>query len=341
MEDNAGRYHVVAENCSEAYLETLAYVLANGMSIPSRTSSSVRSGQDYLETFNFALMIRNPADRLTVARGRHSNLTTAVARFVWLMSGSNELSAIAFYEPGVAAFSDNGLTVPGSSFGHRIFRHSGVNQLAGVIARLKEDPGSRRAAISIYEAEDAVRESRDIPCLFGVFFHIRQKQLVTTVVMRSNNALSLLPYNLFELTLLAEVTAAELCTPLGPLSHLALSMHVLAPEHAQAMSIIAGGASELTQLRSISPPLPNTPSPLAQIETLVRLEAKLRREAANLDAAGVVTWMEQAERELHPYWRDLFFVLLHFVAERNGLLEAPAICRALSPAMHAALTGIS
>ena len=102
---------------------------------------------------------------------------------------------------------------------------------------LRTNPTSRRAAISVYRAEDLARSSRDIPCLFGLMFHVRSGMLRPTVLMRANNAFGLLPYNLFEFSLLAEVVAAELALPLGPLIHNVISMHVYEPDFEAATSL--------------------------------------------------------------------------------------------------------
>src|SRR5207302_676113 len=146
---------------------------------------------------------------------------------------------IAFYEPKVKGFTDDGISVPGSSYGRRIVQvRPGLDQLGSAISRLKDDPSSRRAAVTIYQPEDAVRESKDIPCAFGLFYHVRGGELYATLSMRSNNAVQLLPFNVFEFSLLAEVVACELGVPLGPLVYQAASMHVYDESLARAREII-------------------------------------------------------------------------------------------------------
>jgi thymidylate synthase len=76
----------------------------------------------------------------------------AVARFVWMVSGDDRLADIRFYEEAVTYFSDNQISVPGSNYGTRLFQpRPGLNQIEGVIARLKEDPETRRAAAVVVE----------------------------------------------------------------------------------------------------------------------------------------------------------------------------------------------
>jgi hypothetical protein len=318
---NALHYHVVAENCADSHFKTLAYIVQNGALIPGSQPPSIRSGQDYTEVINFSLLVLNPGDHVVVTPSYRLNLVTAVARFIWMMSGSDLLSAIAFYEPTVAEFSDDGITIPGSSFGRRIFNpRSGINQLEGILARLRNDPNGRRAAVAVYQAEDSCRESRDIPCLFGLFFHLRDSRLSTTVIMRANNAYRLFPYNLFELSLLAEVISTELDVPLGPLNYSVVSMHIYAPEYQAATSLLAHRGNPVLQPSMAAMP----PSPLEQIRKLVLLEADLRNQPQAVDRETVEGMMQKAHRDLDPYWRNFYYVLLQFVARGNGEREAAA-----------------
>jgi thymidylate synthase len=200
-----------ATNASEAFKGTLQQVLESGSMLKAAESKSTGSNKIFQEILNYHLIIEDPRQRLFRNTKRTFNLPGAIARFIWMMAGNNRLADIEFYwGRAVTPFSDDAITVPGSSYGARMFSSSpGLNQIDAIIHRLQDDPSTRRAAVSIYQPIDAVRESRDIPCTFGLFFHVREEHLISTVIMRSNNALILLPYNIFEFSLLAEVIAQE------------------------------------------------------------------------------------------------------------------------------------
>ena len=147
---------IIAVDADSAYAETLRSVLENGLEATAGASLSVGAGKPSKEILNFSCVLSQPRKRLPHNPARKLNLPAAVARFVWMMAGSDRLADIAFYEPKVSFFSDDGIAVPGSSYGQRILRsRPGLNQLESAIARLKQDPASRRAAISIYHPEDA------------------------------------------------------------------------------------------------------------------------------------------------------------------------------------------
>jgi hypothetical protein len=236
-----------------------------------------------------------------------------------MMAGSDRLADIAFYEPRVHSFSDDGISVPGSSYGQRILRaRPGLNQLESAIKRLKQDPATRRSAIAIYHPEDAVRESHDIPCAFGIFYRVLEGQLIATTLMRSNNAFVLMPYNIFEFSLLAEAVAIETNIPLGGLVHSAISMHVYQDNYDAAQSVISSyDSNPLQGMDTACPPIPLASSPLESIRKLVILEADLRHASAGLSGDNIEEMIDQGNAELNSYWRQLYFLLLLHVAKRN------------------------
>jgi thymidylate synthase len=318
-----------AGDADAAYAETLSRVLDNGEVVTGGNSLSIGAGKSSHELLNYSVVLSNPREKLIFNEARRIYLPAAVARFVWMMAGSDRLADIAFYEPKVKSFSDDGIAVPGSSYGQRIMRaRPGLNQLEAVIGRLTEDPQSRRAAISVYQPEDAVRSSCDIPCTFGLSYHIRRGKLHATTLMRSNNAFLLLPYNIFEFSLLAEVVAAELNVPLGSLTHYALSMHIYEHEVAKSREIIAG----YKRLPSIEhTPVPGVPAdsnPLEQIRNLVILEADLRHASEGLTGSNIVEWVDKAEGKLDQFWKQFYYLLLlHVVSHKCGLLRSDLVQR--------------
>lgn len=305
-------------SADDAYAETLRELLEHGRAIVGGESKSVGAGKETKEILNFSKVITSPTSKAILNPARRINVPAAVARFLWMMAGSDRLADIAFYEPKVAFFSDDGISVPGSSYGQRILRpRPGLNQLVAIIERLRKDPQSRRAAMSVYQPEDAVRESKDIPCVFGVAYHVRENQLHATTMMRSNNAFILMPYNIFEFGLLAEVVAAELGIQLGSLTHHALSMHLYESDYSKAQQVVDSYDKE--DLPSLEfPPIPTTPSPLEEIRKLAILEADLRHGSEGLTGANIEDWIRRGQTDLDSYWAQLYFLLLFFIVQKKN-----------------------
>lgn len=314
--------HIVALNADSAYASTLSALLENGDKISAGKSMSVGSDRDFREILNFSVKIENPSDKLIFNANRRINLPGAVARFVWMMAGSERLADIAFYEPKVRFFSDDGITVPGSSYGHRMLRpRPGLNQLEAVIGRIRDDTHTRRAAISIYHPGDASRKSSDIPCVFGLAYNVREGGLHATTLMRSNNSFILLPYNMFEFALVAEVVASEVNVPLSSMTHTAISMHLYESDLERAKETIKSCPS-VDNLPSVPTP-PKDPSPLEQVRSLVRMEAELRHEASGLSAGDVEKHISKAESNLHEYWSQFYLLLLlHASRTKSKILRS-------------------
>lgn len=307
------------QTADDAYAATLQDVLERGAVSRQGFGQSVGSDKETREILNYAVVINSPRERVVFNSKRSFYLPTAVARFVWMMAANDRLADIAFYEEKVRRFSDDGLVVPGSNYGQRMLRpRPGLNQLESVIQTLKEDSGSRRAAIAIYQAEDAARRSNDIPCTFGIFYHVRDGQLHSTTIMRSNNACTLLPYNIYEFSFLAEVVAVEVGVPLGSLTHHAVSMHVYDSDYVKAKEIVDEWLEpSASRDRVAIPKIPLQPGPLEQINKLAILEAELRHGSAGLKAANVENWIAKGAEGLHPFWSQHYFLLLLRAAQKN------------------------
>lgn len=315
-------------DADEAMRNTLADVLRDGADVEAGKSASLSSEKPTREILHYGVRIEDPRERLPNLL-KNFNLPGAVARFVWMMAANDRLKDIEFYwGDRVSRYTDDGMTVPGSDYGKRMLSpRPGLNQIASAIERLKEDLSSRRAAISIYAPEDAVRESHDIPCAFGLMFHVRNGRLSAAVFMRSNNAVTLLPYNIFEFSLLTEVVAASLGVPLGSMFYFAGSMHVFAEMLGRAKEIVSD-RSPIVRSRAV-PVMPADPSPIEQISALIRFEADARHAASGFTESSFGAWLDRVEHNLHEYWRQFAFLLLLEMARKRQLQSGLDLLRTL------------
>ena len=70
------------------------------------------------------------------------NLPFALAETIWILSGSNELAMLQYYNSNYKTFSNDGQTLHGA-YGFRLRHASGyIDQLEEVIDKLKADPFS-------------------------------------------------------------------------------------------------------------------------------------------------------------------------------------------------------
>jgi len=295
-------------------------------------AASRQGGGETDEILDYQIVLTNPVARITTLSTRPLTIVSAVARFVWMVSHSNRLADIAFYEPKVSGYTDDGLSVPGSDYGQRIFQPApNLDQVEGVISRLREDLSSRRAAVVIWQPGDAVRQSTDIPCAFGAFYHVRDGKLIATTIMRSNNAFRLLPFNVFEFSLVAEMIASEVGVELGTYVHFAASMHVIESERARARSVLE--EAERTNLLPNAGEMSRMPAgrpALRQARELCKLESKLRHDHAGVANSTVEELLREPGKILDPYWLAFYQVLLsHALARANRIQAAEDVATRL------------
>lgn len=296
------------KSVDEAVAVVISTIMKKGELVHDKKS---RQG-NFIETRNLQFVLTEPLKRIAVNKKRPINLIVGVARFVWMISGSDRVEDIAYYQPQIRFYTDNGLSVPGSNYGTRLFQpQAGIDQIHDVIEILKENPASRRACASIWQPTDASRlSSKDMPCAFGLNFEIRNGKLFSTLVMRSNNAVTLLHVNLFEFTLLGEIVARELGVEYGGHVHYVFSMHIFQTDEAIATETIKFFKKiDVDDVFFTMPTMPSEPSALEEAKKLARFEAELRNQNVFKDLISLDDHLEKAKNHFHPYWYEFYKIL--------------------------------
>lgn len=282
-------------------------LLSNAPIVRMGKSLSAGSQQLTREFTNYTFTVDSARDRLPSpsAIPKVFSLLTAAARFVWMMAGSDRLESIRHYSDGVTKFTDDEFVVPGSSYGSRLFyARPGLDQITNVVKILKTDSTSRRAMVTVFEPEDTARVSKDIPCTFGISFLVRDNQLHATTIMRSNNAWTLLPYNIFEFTLLAEIVACRVGVELGSYTHHCISLHLYESNFDAASEWLARDHVAATPMAHIDHLMT-----FQEMKALLRLEEQVRANYAKIDGNTIRPWLSEAIG-LGPTLADLAILLL-------------------------------
>jgi len=158
------------------------------------------------------------------APARVINPAFAVAETVWILSGS-DAPWIFDYNARLRRYADDG--VLRGAYGPRLRRWAGgVDQLDRVTELLRADPDSRRAVIQLYDPSRDAAGHSDVPCTLGFCFYLRQGRLHMLTSMRSQDAWTGLPYDLFCFTTVHELVAGWLGAGLGEYRHHVGSLHV-------------------------------------------------------------------------------------------------------------------
>ena len=100
------------------------------------------------------------------------------------------------------------------------------NQLELVIQMLKDNPETRQAAISIYDAKEWDEYTFDTPCTYAVQFTILHGKLDMSVLMRSNDLWYGFCNDQYQFSNLRMYVAYQLDIPVGVYYHYAHNLHL-------------------------------------------------------------------------------------------------------------------
>lgn len=176
------------------------------------------------EIFQTGFILTNPENN----RNRRSNYEYAQHFFSWLMSGNTDLSGeLLASNPWVQRFVDSTGLPAGfsSSYGWKI-----AKQLPLMMTELKRDSETRRAYLSVLTPDDQVilgtKSTMEFPCTIGIHLFNRYGKLHMIVNMRSNNCYSVMPYDVYNFTMLQRWLAERLGLYLGYYYHQINNAHV-------------------------------------------------------------------------------------------------------------------
>jgi thymidylate synthase len=149
---------------------------------------------------------------------RKASLTFMAAEFLWIMLAREDVEWIRHYSGKIAQYSDDGVTFFGP-YGPKI-----MDQLPYVINKLKEDPWSRQAVLTIWRENPP--KVKDVPCTVTMQFiqrPIGRLNLIT--YMRSQDVWLGLPYDVHNFTSLQKIVASLLGISPGIFTLIQGSLH--------------------------------------------------------------------------------------------------------------------
>lgn len=173
-------------------------------------------------------------DRWLSVEGRNSSAISAIGETFWVLSGRNDLKFLSRVLPRAANFSDDGFTWR-AAYGPRLYAHG---QLDSVINRLRKNPNTRQAYLTIYDpaldsdeglartSETGEAKTKDMVCNLALLFAIVEGRLNLTVINRSQDVLwGMSSINFIEFSILQEVIAGVLGVDVGQYKLFSNNLH--------------------------------------------------------------------------------------------------------------------
>lgn len=215
---------------------------------------SAPRGLKVRELIAASFTLTNPRNRLITSAARNVNYGFAVGELCWYIRGDTDLETMQYYNKRMSQFSDDGVSI-NSAYGARMF-NGDCSQFDCVVAELKSDPDSRRAVMHINQPKDIEKiGSKDVPCTMSLQLLIRDRKLHMHVLMRSNDVIWGLPYDVFSFTCLQEAFLYKLqdagvpVDDLGSYHHSAGSLHLYERHYEMASMVSKEVLHDLTPMK--------------------------------------------------------------------------------------------
>ena len=193
-----------------------------------RDSGSKGSSRELLHAL---IAIRDPRQRWTTVRRPAMNPAFALAEVVWILRGRRDAAFLTPWNSSLPKYVGETADLHGA-YGERLRSRFGFDQLKHAAGALTEKPNQRQVVLQIWDPAsdlpmpDGRPRAADIPCNVCAMLKISNGQLYWTQIMRSNDLILGLPYNIVQWTIIQEVVAGWLEVEVGPYSHYSDSLHI-------------------------------------------------------------------------------------------------------------------
>ena len=189
----------------------------------------IQEGVDFADTkalFNVGFYITNPMDNKIINRERNWKLDYAEAEWHWYLSGDRNIAKLGKLYGKVPEIWKRMADVDGNVNSNYGWQWERTSQLDIVIQMLKDNPKTRQAAISIYDAKEISDYTNDTPCTYAVQFTILHGRLDMCVTMRSNDLLYGFCNDQYCFSELQRLVSKQLNIEPGTYYHFAHNMHL-------------------------------------------------------------------------------------------------------------------
>tara|TARA_R100001463_G_scaffold50446_2_gene100691 strand:+ start:3322 stop:3963 length:642 start_codon:yes stop_codon:yes gene_type:complete len=203
------------ENANQAYEALLDEILMEGIPF-----------DDTKALFNVGLYIDNPLDNHITNKERNWKLEYAEAEWQWYLSGDPSIKKLGDIYGKIPPIWEKMADENGhvrSNYGWQWQRN---HQIDYVVNKLKSNPNTRHAAISIYDCKEHGTYESDTPCTYAVQFTIISNRLNMSVYMRSNDVWYGFCNDQYQFSSLQKMIADRLSIDVGWYYHHAHNMHL-------------------------------------------------------------------------------------------------------------------
>ncbi|WP_369045769.1 thymidylate synthase [Sinomonas sp. P10A9] len=219
---------LVLENDSADDLWSNAWVAV--LDGPGTVRDNIAKGPSH-ETLHAVLALTDPRQRWVTSRVPAINPAFAIAEVIWILRGRSDAAFLTAWNRSLPKYSGKSEILDGA-YGERLRHRFGVDQLLRASSILRTRPEQRQVVLQIWDPlrdlpdDTGESASPDVPCNVVSILKCVDGRLDWLQVMRSNDLVRGLPYNLVQWTTLQEILAGWIGVEVGHYVHVSDSLHV-------------------------------------------------------------------------------------------------------------------
>ena len=192
-----------------------------------RDETEIQSSRigDTKELLHVMLKIADPRQRWIISRQPVINPAFALAEVIWILRGREDAEFLNYWNRQLPKYSGESDCYHGA-YGRRLRGKFGFDQLERAYSALLNNPDSRQVNLQIWDPctdfpdQNGRAVAEDIPCNVNALLKVRKGHLEWMQVVRSNDVMLGLPYNIIQFTTLQEVMAGWLGLEVGSYNQL-------------------------------------------------------------------------------------------------------------------------
>ena len=197
---------IKGKTANEVWRKLLASIMKNGESYLDRRNRICKEALNVVATIESVEGITKPIETINKLNKWVYPIEEQIKNFILNKEDSSEY----YY-----------------NYGERAFNFEGINQVDEyIIPLLKKTPTSKRAIVMFYSTKDSLPLRKEVPGLVSINFEIRNNQLHSTLIIRSNDMFHGWPGNVAQAYYLTEYVANELNCKIGSITTFSISAHI-------------------------------------------------------------------------------------------------------------------
>ncbi len=203
------------KNANAAFEDLLDYVIQDGIDFDNTKA-----------LFNCGFYIQNPLDNHITHKQRDWKLEYAEAEWQWYLSGDRNIKKLGDLYGKIPTIWQRMADSFGNVMSNYGWQWQRNHQIDYVVGKLREQPNTRQAAISIYDCKEFERYRKDTPCTYAIQFTRFEDKLNMSVYMRSNDIWYGFCNDQYQFSSLQKMIAERLSIDVGWYYHHAHNMHL-------------------------------------------------------------------------------------------------------------------